>query len=74
MTPNSKTPAKILVVDVDQDVSTCPELYQKIVDRVLDAIDEKNHRHQQSPLVVMSPIKNCLSPVKSVAVPIGILN
>ena len=69
MTPNSNAPAKILVVDVNQDVSTFPELYQKIVDRVLTAIDEKNQRHQQSPLVVMSPIKNCLSPVKAVVIP-----
>jgi hypothetical protein len=28
MTPNPNVPAKILVVDVDQDIGSCPKLYQ----------------------------------------------
>ena len=73
MTPDSKAPAKTLVVDFDQDIHSCPQLYEKIVSKVMAIIggepETKKARLSVPERVMMSPIKSLSSPVKAVVVP-----
>jgi hypothetical protein len=52
-----------------QDIQTCPQLYQKIVSKVMKVIDDREQARPALPdRVLMSPVKAHMSPVKSVAV------
>ena len=72
MTPDLKVPAQVLVVDVDQDLETVPELYEKIVSKVMKVIgtepEPKKGKAAVPQRVLMSPIKSCVSPVVPAAI------